>query len=110
MLLITIIDLLASLITLFAVWGRISAIYFNWCSFRKGGIRITFMSGAYIVKKGDLDGQLIYRSSDRQEDYIRYRGEGQIENYEEIPPFFKWRVSHWGDDIRTPLYPIRLLK
>ena len=73
MLLITVIGLLASLITLFAVWGRISAMYFNWRSFRKGGIRITFMSGAYIIKKGDLDGQKIYQSSDRKEDYIKYR-------------------------------------
>lgn len=108
--LITIIGLLASLITLFAVWGRISAMYFNWCNFKQGGIRIIFTSGAYIIKKGDLDGQLIYKSSDRKEDYIIYREQGKIEQYEEIPPFFKWRVSHWGDDIRTPLYPIRLLK
>ena len=110
MLLITIIGLLASLITLFTVWGKISAIYFNWSNFRKGGIRITFMSGAYIIKKGDLDGQQIYQSSDRQEGYIRYQEQGRIEHYEEIPPFSKWRVSHWGDDIRTPQYPIRLLK
>ena len=110
MLLITVIGLLASLITLFAVWGRISAMYFNCCSFRKGGIRITFMSGAYIIKKGDLDGQKIYQSSDRKEDYIKYREQGKIEHYEEIPPFLKWRVSHWGDDIRMPQYPIRLLK
>lgn len=110
MLLITIIGLLASLITLFAVWGRISAMYFNWSNFSKGGIRITFMSGAYIIKKGDLDGQQIYLSSDRQEDYIIYREQGKIELYEEIPPFLKWKVSHWGDDIRMPQYPIRLLK
>lgn len=110
MLLITVIGLLASLITLFAVWGRISAMYFNWRSFRKGGIRITFMSGAYIIKKGDLDGQKIYQSSDKKEDYIKYREQRKIEHYEEIPPFLKWRVSHWGDDIRMPLYPIRLLK
>lgn len=110
MLLITIIGLLASLITLFAVWGRISAMYFNWSNFSKGGIRITFMSGAYIIKKGDLDGQQIYHSSDRREDYIIYREQGKIELYEEIPPFLKWKVSHWGDDIRMPQYPIRLLK
>ena len=53
MLLITVIGLLASLITLFAVWGRISAMYFNWSNFSKGGIRITFMSGAYIMNHGD---------------------------------------------------------
>lgn len=110
MLLITIIGLLASLITLFAVWGKISAIYFNWSNFRKGGTRIMFMSGAYIKKKGDLDGQQIYKFSERQEDYIRYREQGRIEHYEEIPPFLEWRVSHWGDDIRMPQYPIRLLK
>ena len=78
--------------------------------FSGGGIRITFMSGAYIIKKGDLDGQKIYQSSDRKEDYIKYREQGKIEHYEEIPPFLKWRVSHWGDDIRIPQYPIRLLK
>lgn len=110
MLLITIVGLLASLITLLAVWGRISAICFNWHNFRKGGIRITFMSGAYIIKKGNLDGQQIYRSSDRQEDFIIYREQGKIEHFEEIPPFLNWRMSHWGDDIRTPQYPIRLLK
>ena len=39
MLLITVIGLLASLITLFAVWGRISAMYFNWRNFRQLGDR-----------------------------------------------------------------------
>lgn len=108
--LINIISLLASFITLLAVWGRISAMYFNWINFRKGGIRITFVSGAYKIKKGDLNGKQIYQSSDRKEDYIRYREQGKIEYYEEIPPFLKWRMSHWSDDIRIPQYPIKLLK
>jgi hypothetical protein len=108
--LISIIKLLASLITLFAVWGRISAMYFNWNYFMKDGLRITFMPGAYIIKKGDLDGLQIYQSSDRQEDNIRYIEKGKIEHYEEKPPFFKWRVSLWSDDIRMPHYPIWLLK
>ena len=107
---ISIIGLAASLVTLFAVWGNISSIYFNWKNFRKGGFRITFMSGAYRIIKGDLDGQQIFQSSDNHEDYIRYREKGKIEIYEEIPPFLKWTKSHWSDDIRTPNYPIRLLK
>ena len=107
---ISIIGLAASLVTLFAVWGNISSIYFNWKTFRKGGIRTTFMSGAYTIQKGDLDGQQIYQSSDNPKDYIRYREIGKIEHIEDIPPFLKWNKSHWSDDIRTPNYPIRLLR
>lgn len=39
---ITIISLLASIITLLAVWGRISSICENWWLYRKGGVRTTF--------------------------------------------------------------------
>ena len=110
MLIITIIGLVASLITLLAVWGNISAMYFNWKNFRKGGIRITYISGAYIIKSGDLDGKLLYKSSDNSEDYKVCREMGKIEHYEDIAPFCKWNVKHWVDDIRTPQYPLRLLK
>ena len=106
---ITIISLLASIITLLAVWGRISSICENWWVYRKGGVRTTYMSGAYIIRKGFLDGELIYKSSDNKEDYIQYRGNGMIEHIEEIPPFRKWKISHWNDDIRVPNYSIRLL-
>lgn len=110
MLVITIIGLVASLITLLAVWGNISAMYFNWKNFRKGGIRITYFSSAYIIKSGDLDGKVIYKSSDNPKDYIVYREMDKIEHYEKIAPFLKWNVKHWIDDIRTPQYPLGLLK
>ena len=109
MLVITIIGLVASLITLLAVWGNISAMYYNWKHFRKGGNRITYQSGAYKIISGDLNGKLLYKSSNNPEDYVVYREMGKIEHYEEIPPFFKWNVRHWVDDIRTPQYPLRLL-
>lgn len=109
MLVITIIGLVASLITLLAVWGNISAMYFNWKHFRMGGIRITYISGEYIIKSGNLDGKLLYKSSDNPEDYIVYREMGKIEHYEDIAPFLKWNVKHWVDDIRIPQYPLRLL-
>lgn len=110
MLIITIIGFVASLITLLAVWGNISAMYFNWKYFRKGGIRITYFSGAYKIRSGGLDGEVLYKSSDNPNDYILYRETGKIEHYEEIAPFPKWRVKHWFDDIRTPQYPLRLLE
>lgn len=106
---ISIIGLIASLITLIAVSGNISAMYFNCKHFRKGGTRITYLSGAYKIISGDLDGKLLYKSSDNSEDYKVCREMGKIEHYEEIPPFFKWNVIHWVDDIRTPKYPLRLL-
>lgn len=109
MIVITIISILASLMTLLAVWGNISAMHFNWKHFRKGGFRITHLSGAYIIKSGDLDGKVIYKSSDNPNDYILYREKGKIEQYEKIAPFLKWNVKHWVDDIRTPQYPLRLL-
>lgn len=109
MIVITIIGFLASLLTLFAVWGNISGMYFNWRYFKDGGVRTTFQSGAYEIKSGDLDGKIIYRSSDNPKDYIRYREMGKIELMEWIPPFRKWAKRHWSDDIRTPQYPIKLL-
>lgn len=56
---ISILSLLASTVTLFAVWGNITSMYFNWKTFRKGGIRITYMSEAYKIIKGNLDGEVI---------------------------------------------------
>ena len=58
---------------------------------------------------GDLNGMVIYQSSKNKEDYIVYREMGKIEHYEDIPRFFKWNMSHWSDDIRTPQYPLSLL-
>lgn len=106
---ITIIGLIASLVTLFAVWGNVCAMYYNFKHFRNGGWRTTYVSGAYIIKSGDLDGKVIYKSSKNHEDYKVYREKGMIEQREQIPPFFNWSMQHWGDDIRERQYPIDLL-
>ena len=105
----TILGLVTSIITLIAVWGNISAIYRNWRNFRKGGWRTTYQSGAYSISVGSLGDKVIYRSSNRKEDYICYRGEGMFEHIEDIKPFKDWERSHWIDDIRVPNYPINLL-
>lgn len=109
MLIITIISLVASLVTLFAVWGNITAIFYNRKHFRKGGIRMTYASGAYMLKSGSLDGKIIYKSSDDQKDFIIYGDAAMSYQIEEIIPFSKWSVKHWADDIRLPQYPLRLL-
>ena len=105
----TIIGFIVNLAALVALWSNLAAIWYNLKHFRKGGIRITYMSNAYIIKSGNLDGDIIYQSSKNKEDYIVYREMGKIEHYEDIPRFFKWNMSHWSDDIRTPHYPLSLL-
>ena len=107
-LIITIISLLASLVTLFAVFGNISIFYYNYKHFKKGGTRVTFISSAYQIHSGFMQ-KLVYKSSDNMEDYTRYRGDGKLEQYEDIKPFCKWSWAHRFDDIRVPNYPIRLL-
>lgn len=107
---ITIIGLIASIITLIAVSGNIAGMFHNWRHFRKGGVRTTFLSGAYVIQSGNLDGRVIYKSSDNPKDYIRYREMDKLEQIEDIPPFLKWTKRHWSDDIRVPQYPLRLLK
>ncbi len=106
---ITAIGLIVNLAALVALWSNLAAIWYNFKHFRKGGIRITYMSNAYIIKSGDLNGKVIYESSKNKEDYIVYREMGKIEHYEDIPKFFKWNMSHWSDDIRVPQYPLNLL-
>lgn len=105
----TIIGFIVNVAALVALWSNLAAIWYNIKHFRKGGIRITYMSNAYIIKSGDLNGNVIYQSSKNKEDYIVYREMGKIEHYEDIPRFFKWNMSHWSDDIRTPQYPLSLL-
>lgn len=105
---VAIISLLASLITLFAVWGNISNFCYNCKHFKEGGMRITYLSGEYRVFEG-FEKKLLYQSSPNPEHYILYREEGKIEMREEIPPFKKWTWSRRFHDIRVPYYPIRLL-
>lgn len=92
-----------------ALWGNIVAMWNNFRWFRKGGVRITFQSEAYIIKKGGLDGAVIYKSSDRKDDYKMYRSMDKLEHYERIPPLREWNLAHIADDIRMPLYPLNIL-
>ena len=104
------IGLVVNLAALVALWSNLAAIWYNFRNFRKGGLRITYMSNEYRIMSGELDKQeVIYQSSSNPEDYVCYRGEGMIEHYEDIKPFFKWNMSHWSDDIRVPQYPLNLL-
>ena len=105
---IAIISLLASIVTLFAVWGNIANYCFNLKNFKKGGLKVTCNSGEYEIYKGHHE-QLIYRSSDKEEDFTRRRGEGLIEHEDIIKPFKEWATARKFDDIREPNYPIRLL-
>ena len=107
-LVIAIISLLASLVTLFAVWGNVSDYFYNLKHFKEGGLRITYYSGAYNVSSG-LAKVLIYNSSAKDDDYFLYRGDGRNEMYEEIKPFKEWLLARKFDDIRVPSYPLRLL-
>ena len=83
----TIIGFIVNVAALVALWSNLAAIWYNIKHFRKGGIRITYMSNAYIIKSGDLNGNVIYQSSKNKEDYIVYREMGKIEHYEDKHPF-----------------------
>ena len=107
-LIIAIISLLASIVTLFAVWGNIANYCFNRKNFKNGGLKVTCNSGEYELYTGHHE-QLIYRSSDREEDFVRKREIGKIEHYEKIKPFEEWATPRKFDDIREPNYPLRLL-
>lgn len=106
---INFISLVASLITIIALWSNISAMRFNYRKFRQGGYRITFDSGAYIIKSGDMNGDIIYNSSKKESDYKQYAEKGRELKIEFIEPFLKWNKAHWVDDIRVPNYPLQLL-
>lgn len=103
-----IISLVASLVTLFAVWGNISNYIYNLKNFKDGGVRITHYSGEYKIYSG-FRKNLLYKSSDNMDDYICYRGDGRIEQHEKIKRFSEWSIAHKFHDIRVPNYPIRLL-
>ena len=105
---IAIISLLASLVTLFAVWGNISNYFYNCKNFKKGGVRKVYHSGEYLIYSGFMQ-KLLYQSSNRKDDFTCYRGEGMEERYEEIKPFKEWTMARKFDDIRIPNYPIQLL-
>lgn len=107
-LIISIISLLASVVTLFAVWGNIANYYFNRKNFKTGGLKIIYNSGQYQIYKGYRE-KLLYQSSDRKEDFICYRGEGKEEKSERIKPFKEWTIARRFADIREPNYPIKLL-
>ena len=107
---IAIISLIASIVTLLAVWGNISAMWFNCRHFWKGGSRTTYYSQAYVIREGEIsNNKVIYKSSAKEEDYCLYREMGKIEHTEIIKPFYKWNMAHWADDIRVPNYPLQLL-
>ena len=106
---INIISLIASVITILALWGNLSAMFYNCKHFWNGGYRVTYNSKAYIIKKGNINGNIIYKSSSNQEDYYQYTEMGRSLNYEKIKPFRKWNMFHWTDDIRVPNYPLQLL-
>ena len=103
------IGLIVNITALVALWSNLASIWFNYKHFRKGGVRITYPSGAYEIKEGDLDGDRIYISSTKGEIHRRVTDMGESLDIEDIPKFFKWNASRWTDDIRTPQYPLSLL-
>lgn len=108
----TIVGYIANVIAIVALWSNISSMCFNIRHFLRGALRITYQSGEYkimVIDNTNRKTKLIYQSSTNEDDYVIYREIGKIEKHEIIPPFFKWKMSHWVDDIRTPEYPIRLL-
>lgn len=106
---VDIIGLIASVITILALWGNLSAMYYNCRHFWKGGCRITYYSGAYVIKGGGINGKTIYKSSVNEKDYFCYAEVGRMLCPEPIKPFWKWNKAHWVDDIREPKYPLQLL-
>ncbi len=107
---IIIIGLIASIVTIIACWGWVSNLLFNYRTFKDGGWRITYVSNEYRIFKGDLPNmKLVFTSSTKGKDYVLYRGEGMYEHMEEIKPFHKWKILHWGSNICTPKYPLHYL-
>lgn len=106
---IVIIEFIASIITIVAVWGRIYNIYYNCRHFWKGGLRITFHSGVYLIKGNGGNGKIIFQSSSNDEDFICYAENGKRMHLSSIKPFRKWKLAYWSDDIRVPNYPLHWL-
>lgn len=104
---ISIISLLASIITLLAVRNNVSARFFNYKHFKNGGYRITYVSGEYQIF--NVNRERIYQSSNNKEVYKLFRGEGKIEVREIIKPYSQWNDMRKTDDIRVKDYPISLL-
>ena len=100
--------LFLSFVGLITVIKNGSAVYYNFIHFRKGGLRITYQSGAYTIHEGRT-GKTIYKSSDNKKDFVQYRDMNRLEKPERIPNFLHWNKFKWADDIRQPQYPIRLL-
>ena len=107
---ISIISLAASIVTLIALWGNISAMCYNIKHFRKGGLRETYPSGAYYIRANDINGKVIFKfSPPNSEGFKRSTMVGMTPYPEPIKPFWKWNMAHWADDIRTPNYPLELI-
>lgn len=109
---IELIGLIASIIAIVGLAPNLYSICFNIKHFRKGAVRVTFLSNEYKIITVDnttRKEKVIYQSSSNRLDYMVYRENGKIEHHEKIPPFFKWNFTHWKDDIREPNYPISLL-
>ncbi len=105
-----IISLVASIITLVAVWSKISAMCYNIKHFRKGGLKLTFPSGAYQIMGDGGNGEVIFKYiPPNSEGFKSYATIGMTMRPSKIKPFLKWNMAHWADDIRTPNYPLELL-
>jgi len=105
---IAIVSLVASIVTLLAVWGNISAMWFNCRHFWKGGLREYYPSGSYLIRGNGVNGKVIFKYG-IGEGFKRTTEIGSMVRPEIIKPFYKWDMAHWADDIRVPNYPLQLL-
>lgn len=107
-----VLGILASIVAILGLLGNAYALYFNIKHFWNGAVRITYFSNEFKIIRFNKDSnkeEVIFQSSPRKEDYYIYREMGKIERREKIPPFLRWNIIHWTDDIRKPNYPLRLL-
>ena len=86
---IELIGLIASIIAIVGLAPNLYSICFNIKHFRKGAVRVTFLSNEYKIITVDnttRKEKVIYQSSSNRLDYMVYRENGKIERHEKIRP------------------------
>lgn len=101
-----ILGLIASIITILALWRKVYNYCYNCYYFWKGGLRETFYSGAYRIRGFGVNGKTIYTHDPNGNGFVSYATVGMQMRPYIIKPFKEWKFLHSFDDIKIPNYPI----
>ncbi len=101
-----VIGLIASIIAIAAVLPKLYNYCYNCYHFWKGGLRMVFHSGAYIIKGHGVNGRTIYTHNPDGKGFVSYAAIGMQMRPYIIKPFKEWKFLHSFDNIKVPNYPI----